>query len=99
MDTRPVIPRAAVADASPSPAESEVDAVLQAWAVHGLTRGDPAMPLRLRALLVLYAGDLLDRAGRSVELTPPGLAALAATGEAGPEASAPATSTRRLGRE
>ena len=53
MGTRPVIPRAAVADASPSPAESEVDAVLQAWAVHGLIRGDPAMPLRLRALLVL----------------------------------------------
>ena len=36
------------------------------------------MPPKLRMLLVLYAGDLLDRAGRSVELTPLGLATLAA---------------------
>jgi hypothetical protein len=41
------------------------------------------MPPRLRVLLVLYTGDLLDRTERSVELTPLGLAALAA-GEAGP---------------
>ena len=57
------------------------------------------MPPRLRALLVLYAGDLLDRAGRSVELTPLGLAALAAAGEAEPRASvtgpAPSGGTRR----
>jgi hypothetical protein len=33
------------------------------------------MPPKLRMLLVLYAGDLLERAGRSVELTPLGLAA------------------------
>jgi DNA-binding transcriptional LysR family regulator len=46
--------------------------------VHGLIRGDPAMPPRLRALLVAYAGPLLDRDGRAVELTPPGLAALRA---------------------
>jgi hypothetical protein len=62
--------------------------VLQARAVHGLIRNDPRMPPKLRMLLVLYAGDLLDRAGRAVELTPLGLAALAA-GEAGPRASVP----------
>jgi hypothetical protein len=66
-------------DATPA----EVDAVLQAQAVHGLIRNDPAMAPRLRALLVLYAGDLLDRDGRAVELTPAGLAALAAA-EAAP---------------
>jgi hypothetical protein len=66
--------------------------VLQARAVHGLIRNDLRMPPRLRALLVLYAGDLLERAGRSVELTPLGLAALAAAGEAGPRASASAPS-------
>jgi hypothetical protein len=76
-----------------------VDAVLQARAVHGLIRNDPRMPPKLRALLVLYAGDLLERAGRSVELTPLGLAALAAAGEVGSRASAPATSTHRIGRE
>ena len=97
--TRPAAPRPATADAAPSPAEAEVDAVLQARAVHGLIRNDPRMPPRLRALLVLYAGDLLDRAGRSVELTPLGLATLAAAGEAGPRASvpdpAPSGGTRR----
>jgi hypothetical protein len=63
--------------------------VLQARAVHGLIRNDPRMPPKLRALLVLYAGDLLNCAGRSVELTPLGLAALAAAGEAGLRASVP----------
>ena len=93
MDTtRPAAPCPATADAAPSPAEAEaeVDAVLQARAVHGLIRNDPRMPPKLRMLLVLYAGDLLDRAGRAVELTPLGLAVLAAAGEAGPEAAAPA---------
>jgi hypothetical protein len=73
--------------------------VLQARAVHGLIRNDLRMPPRLRALLVLYAGDLLDQAGRSVELTLLGLAALAAAGEAGLWASvlgpAPSGGTRR----
>ena len=96
--THPAVPRPAVADATPAPAEIEVDAVLQARAVHGLIRNDPAMPPKLRMLLVLYAGDLLDRAGRAVELTPLGLAALAAE-EAGPRASvtdpAPSGGTRR----
>ncbi len=73
--------------------------MLQARAVHGLIRNDPRMPPKLRMLLVLYAGDLLERAGRSVELTPLGLAALAASGEAGPRASvpdpAPSGGTRR----
>jgi hypothetical protein len=55
--------------------------------VHGLIRNDPRMPPKLRMLLVLYAGDLLERAGRSVELTPLGLATLAAGGEAGPWAT------------
>jgi len=74
MGTRPDTPRpAAAATASPT---AEIDAVLQARAVHGLIRNDPRMPPKLRMLLVLYAGDLLDRAGRSVELTPLGLAAL-----------------------
>ena len=73
----------AAADATPA----EVDAVLQAQAVHGLIRSDPAMPPRLRSMLVLYAGDLLDRDGRSVELTPAGLAALAVAGAAGPPAA------------
>jgi hypothetical protein len=72
-----------VADAAPA----EVDAVLQAQAVHGLIRSDPAMPPRLRALLVLHAGDLLDRDGRSVELTPAGLAALAEAEAVGPPAA------------
>ena len=83
----------------PSPAEVEVDAVLQARAVHGLIKNDPRMPPELRMLLVLYAGDLLERAGRSVELTPLGLAALAAAEETGPQASvpdpAPSGGTRR----
>ena len=91
--------RPAAVDATPAPAEAGVDAVLQARAVHGLIRNDPAMPPKLRMLLVLYAGDLLDRAGRSVELTPLGLAALAAGGEAVPRASvpgpAPSGGTRR----
>jgi hypothetical protein len=68
----------AMRPAIPPPAEAGVDAVLQARAVHGLIRNDPRMPPKLRMLLVLYAGDLLERAGRSVELTPLGLAALAA---------------------
>ena len=79
----------AMRPAIPPPAEAGVDAVLQDRAVHGLIRNDPRMPPKLRMLLVLYAGDLLDRAGRSVELTPLGLAALAADGEAGPQANAP----------
>ena len=74
----------------PFPAEAEVDAVLQARAVHGLIGNDPRMPPKLRTLLVLYAGDPLDRDERNVELTPSGLAALAAAGEAGPRAAAPA---------
>jgi hypothetical protein len=90
--------RPATGDATPSPAEAEVDAVLQARAVHELIRNDPRMPPKLRMLLVLYAGDLLERAGRSVELTPLGLAALA-VGEAGSRASvpdpAPSGGTRR----
>ena len=89
----------AMRPAIPPPAEAGVDAVLQARAVHGLIRNDPRMPPKLRMLLVLYAGDLLERAGRSVELTPLGLAALAAGGEAGPRASvpgpAPSDGTRR----
>jgi hypothetical protein len=100
MDTtRPAAPRPAAVDTASSPAEAGVDAVLQARTVHGLIRNDPRMPPKLRMLLVLYAGDLLERAGRSVELTPLGLAALAAAGEVGSRASAPATSTRRIGRE
>ena len=87
--------RPASADAAPT----EVDAVLQARAVHGLIRNDPRMPPRLRALLVRYAGDLLDHAEWLVELTPLGFAALVAAGETGPGAGAPATSTRRLGQE
>ena len=79
----------ATRSAAPSPAEAGVDAVLQARAVHGLIRNDPRMPPKPRMLLVLHAGDLLERAGRSVELTPLGLAALAAGGEAGPRASVP----------
>jgi hypothetical protein len=35
-------------------------------------RTDPAMPARLRAMLVAYASLLLDRDGRVVELTPLG---------------------------
>ena len=99
--TRPAVPRPAAGDAitaDATAAPAEADAVLQARAVHGLIRNDPRMPPKLRMLLVLYAGDLLDRAGRSVELTPLGLAApAAAAGEAGPEATAPTTSggTRR----
>jgi hypothetical protein len=89
--------RPASADAAPT--EAEVDAVLQARAVHGLIRNDPRMPPRLRALLVRYAGDLLDHAEWLVELTPLGFAALVAAGETGPGAGAPATSTRRMGRE
>jgi len=81
--------RPASADAAPT----EVDAVLQARAVHGLIRNDPRMPPRLRALLVRYAGDLLDHAEWLVELTPLGLAALAADGEAGPQANAPIPAT------
>ncbi len=58
-------------DATPA----EVDAVLQAQAAHGLVRNDPAMPPRLRALLVAYAGLLLDEA-RPIVLTPEAIAAL-----------------------
>jgi DNA-binding transcriptional LysR family regulator len=36
---------------------------------------------------VFYAGDLLDRDGRQVELTPAGLAALAEAGAAGSPAA------------
>jgi hypothetical protein len=91
MDTtRPAAPRPAAVDTASSPASTGVDAVLQARAVHELIGNDPRMPPKLRMLLVLYAGDLLERAGRSVELTPLGLAALAAAGEAGPHATAPA---------
>ena len=46
--------------------------------MHGLIRSDPRMPPRLRALLVAYAGLLLNRDGRAVQLTPPRLAALRA---------------------
>ncbi len=95
--TRPAAPRpatgdAATADATPAPAEAGVDAVLQTRTVRELIRNDPWMPPKLRALLVLYAGDLLDRAGWSVELTPLGLAAVAA-GNARPRANAPAPAT------
>jgi hypothetical protein len=55
--------------------EREVDAVLQAQAVHGLIRNDAAMPARLRSMLVAYAGRLLDEA-RPIVLTPEAIAAL-----------------------
>ncbi len=54
----------AMRPAIPPPAEAGVDAVLQARAVHGLIGNDPRMPPKLRMLLVLYPGDLLERAGR-----------------------------------
>jgi hypothetical protein len=55
--------------------EREVDAVLQAQAVHSLIRNDPAMPPKLRAMLVTYAGRLLDEA-RPIVLTPEAITAL-----------------------
>ena len=66
-------------DATPA----EVDAVLQAQTVHTLIRCDPAMPARLRAMLVAYASLMLDRDERTVAVTPAGLAALADVQAAG----------------
>ncbi len=55
--------------------EREEHVVLQAQAVHGLIRNDPAMPPKLRAMLVTYAGRLLDEV-RPIVLTPKAIAAL-----------------------
>ncbi len=60
--------------------EREEHVVLQAQAVHGLIRNDPAMPPKLRSMLVAYASDLLDRA-TTVTLTPKALAVLRAAEE------------------
>ncbi len=69
---------AAHQDSTSAPTDAttaEVDAVLQAQVVHSLIRNDPAMPPKLRAMLVTYAGRLLDEA-RPIVLTPKAIAAL-----------------------